>query len=437
MAGAELKRERARAAPSPDGAEPDRGQGGREGTAPQPQKFRDWPVEGRFGPFGGRHVPEGLIPALRELELAHQEACLDPKFQRELRELLSDYGGRPTPLHVAERLTRWAGGARLYLKREDLGTGGTPALAPALGQALLARRLNKRRLVAATGSGGLGVATAMAGAVLGLKTEIYVDAADLERRRLLALRLEALGARLRPVRTAGTGAPGLRAAVDEALRAWAADPHRALYVGPAVGPHPYPQIVRDLQRVVGDELKGQILRKEGRLPDLLVADVGVEGAAVGAFLPFADERAVRLLAVEAEGAAPLSRGRVGVLHGAKTYTLQDEGGGDRARARTAALAPGLSYPAAAPELAFYRERGRLECAAVADERAVEAFYRLAELEGLLPAPEAAYALHAAVERARALGRGGLVVVVLAGRGEEVLELLPARRAGRRRAETAS
>ena len=387
------------------------------------KKLSEWPQEGRFGPFGGRYVPEILVPALSELEAAYNDAQKDLKFQGELRRIFSDYGGRPTPLYYAERLTKWAGGARIYLKREDLLHGGAHKLNNAMGQALLAKRMGKRRLIAETGSGQHGVATAMAGAALGLKTEIYMGAVDMERQRMNVLRMEVLGAKVHPVRT---GTQTLKDAMNEALRDWAAHVRDTHYlIGSAVGPHPYPRIVRDFQRIIGDEIKGQILRKEKRLPDLLIACVGRGSNAIGTFYPFVDEKDVRLLGVEAGGsaqghAASLTRGRIGVLHGAKTYVLQDEWGQVLS---THSIAPGLDYPAVGPELALYRELGRLELITVTDEQALEAFHRLAELEGILPALEAAHAVYAAIEQARILGKGGLLVVTLSGCGDKDLEIV--------------
>ena len=393
-----------------------------------PEKLSAWPKDGRFGPFGGRYVPEILLPALQELGAAYEELSQNPKFQRELREYLGDYGGRPTPLYYAKRLTAWAGGARIYLKREDLLHTGAHKFNNAIGQALLAKHMGKTRLIAETGAGQHGVATAMAGAVLGLKTEIYMGAADMERQRMNVYRMELLGARVHPVE-AGTAT--LKDAINEALRDWAANVRSTHYlIGSVVGPHPYPRIVRDLQRVIGDEIKGQILRKERRLPDLLVACVGGGSNAIGTFYPFADDEDVKLLGVEAGGsaqgnAASIVHGRVGVLHGAKTYVLQDEWGQVK---ETHSISAGLDYPAVGPEHALYHHVKRAEYTTVTDEQALEAFRQLAELEGILPALEPAHALYAALERAKALGKNGVIVVTLSGRGDKDLEVV--RRHGR-------
>jgi len=388
-----------------------------------PEKLSAWPREGRFGPFGGRYVPEILMPALKELEAAYEELRENPKFRREVREYFSDYGGRPTPLYCARRLTAWAGGARIYLKREDLLHTGAHKFNNAIGQALLAKHMGKRRLIAETGAGQHGVATAMAGAVLGLATEIYMGALDMERQRMNVYRMELLGAQVHPVET---GTATLKDAINEALRDWATNVRSTHYViGSVVGPHPYPRIVRDFQRVIGDEIKGQILRKERRLPDLVVACVGGGSNAIGTFYPFVDDEDVRLLGVEAGGssqgnAASIVHGRVGVLHGAKTYLLQDEWGQVR---ETHSISAGLDYPAVGPEHALYHHVQRAEYTAVTDEQAVEAFHRLCELEGIVPALEPAHALYAAIERARELGKNGLVVVTLSGRGDKDLEVV--------------
>lgn len=388
-----------------------------------PEKLSAWPREGRFGPFGGRYVPEILIPALRELEAAYEGLREDPQFQRELRGYWSDYGGRPTPLYYARRLTEWAGGARIYLKREDLLHTGAHKFNNAIGQALLAKHMGKTRLIAETGAGQHGVAAAMAGAVLGLQTEIYMGAVDMERQKPNVYRMELLGAVVHPVET---GTATLKDAINEALRDWAANVRSTHYlIGSVVGPHPYPRIVRDFQRVIGDEIKGQILRKERRLPDLIVACVGGGSNAIGTFYPFVDDEDVRLVGVEAGGsprgnAASLVHGRVGVLHGAKTYVLQDEWGQVR---ETHSISAGLDYPAVGPEHALYHHVQRAEYTTVTDEQALEAFYKLSELEGILPALEPAHALYAAIERARELGKNGLVVVTLSGRGDKDLDLV--------------
>ncbi len=383
----------------------------------KPKKLSDWPKEGHFGPFGGRFVPEILLPALRELEEAFRAARSDKQFEGELRQLWADYAGRPTPLYFARRLTEWAGGARIYLKREDLLPGGTHKLNNALGQALLAKQMGKKRLITEAGAGPQGLATAMAGALLGLETEIYLSEADIERQKMNVFRLKLLGAKVHPVGT-------LKDAINEAFLDWATSWRTTHYViGSALGPHPYPMIVRGFQRVIGDEIKGQILRKERRLPDLLIACVGGGSHASGTFYPFVDDDGVKLLGVQAGGsahghAASISHGQVGVLYGAKTYVWQDEWGQVK---QTHSIAAGLAYPAVGPEHAFYHQCQRAEYITVTDEQALEGFRRLSQLEGIMPALEPAHAIYAAIEQARSMGRDGLIVVTLSGCGEKDLE----------------
>lgn len=390
--------------------------------AESPKKLSVWPKEGRFGEFGGRYVPEILYPALSELEEAYLSVREDPKFQEELRRYQTDYGGRPTPLYFAQRLSEWAAGARIYLKREDLVHGGAHKFNNAIGQALLAKYMGKKRLIAETGAGQHGVAAAMAGAVLGLKTEIYMGEVDMKRQQMNVFRMKLLGAEVHPV---STGTATLKDAINEALRDWATNVKTTHYlIGSVVGPHPYPMMVRDFQRVIGDEIKGQILRKERRLPDLLIACVGGGSNAMGTFYPFVDDE-VELLGVEAGGskrghAASLCRGRVGVLHGAKTFILQDEWGQVQ---KTHSIAPGLDYPAVGPEHALYHAIKRARYVSVTDEEALEGFRLLSRLEGIIPALEPAHAIYAAVGEAKRLGKGGLIVVTLSGRGDKDLEIV--------------
>jgi tryptophan synthase beta chain len=385
------------------------------------KKLSSWLQDGRFGPFGGRYVPEPLVPALVELENAYLLARDDLSFQQELRRYQTDYCGRPTALYFARRLTDWCGGARIYLKREDLVHGGSHKLNHALGQALLAKRMGKTRLIAETASGQHGVATAMAAAALGLPAEIYMGEADLQHYSKSVYHMKLLGARIQAV----TGdMAGVRDALQEALRDWCTNTRTTQYViGSTVGPHPYPMIVRDFQRVIGDELKGQILRKERRLPDLIVACVGGGSNAIGTFHAFIDDDWVKLLGVEAAGSTrtPTTvhvQSRVGVLYGAKSHVLQDEWGQVKAKQ---SIAPELSWPMAGPEHALYRETGRVEYTRVTDEQALEAFRRLSQLEGIVPALESAHAVHAALERAKLLGRDALIVVTLSGRGDKDLQ----------------
>jgi tryptophan synthase beta chain len=381
-----------------------------------PTKLTELPQEGHFGEFGGQFVPEILIPELKELERAYREISVRFDFQSELKALRADYGGRPTPLYFAKRLTEYAGGARIFLKREDLVHGGAHTLNNALGQALLARAMGKQRVIAETGAGQHGVAVAMACAVLGLHAEIYMGARDIERQQMNVQRMKLLGATVHPVTS---GSQTLKDAQGEALRDWVTNVPTTYYlIGSVVGPHPYPMIVRDFQRVIGDEIKGQLLRREQRLPDLLVACVGGGSNAIGTFFPFVTDEKVQFLGVEAAGAASLSRGSVGVLHGAKTFVLQDEHGFIR---ETHSIAAGLDYPAVGPEHALYKKLGRGEYVTVTDEQALEGFRLLARLEGILPALEAAHAVYAGVERAKRMKRDAIVVITLSGRGDKDLE----------------
>ncbi|MDW8031557.1 MAG: tryptophan synthase subunit beta [Candidatus Bipolaricaulota bacterium] len=376
-------------------------------------KLGELPVDGHFGEFGGQFVPEILVSALKELERVYREISARFDFQSELKALRADYGGRPTPLYFAKRLTEYAGGARIFLKREDLVHGGAHTLNNALGQALLARALGKQRVIAETGSGQHGVAVAMACAVLGLHAEIYMGARDIERQRANYHRIHLLGATVHPVTT---GSQTLKDAMNEALRDWMTHLPTTYYlIGSAVGPHPYPMIVRDFQRVIGDEIKGQLLRREQRLPDLLVACVGGGSNALGTFYPFVDDEKVQFLGVEAKGAAALCHGSVGVFHGARTLVLQDEQGNVH---EPHSLAAGLNYPAVGPEHALYKKLGRAEYIAVGDQEALEGFRLLARLEGIVPSLEAAHALYAGVQRAQRMKRDQIVVITLSGRGEE-------------------
>ncbi len=381
-------------------------------------KLSELPQEGHFGEFGGQFVPEILLPALKELERAYREISVRFDFQSELKALRADYGGRPTPLYFAKRLTEYAGGARIFLKREDLVHSGAHALNNTLGQVLLARAMGKRRVITETGAGQHGVATAMACAVLGLSAEIYMGARDIERQQMNVQRMKLLGATVHPVTS---GSQTLKDAQSEALRDWATNVPTTYYlIGSVVGPHPYPMIVRDFQRVIGDEIKGQLLRREQRLPDLLVACVGGGSNAMGTFFPFVTDERVQFLGAEAAGAAPLSHGSVGVLHGAKTFVLQDEYGAIR---ETHSVAAGLDYPAVGPEHALYKKLGRGEYVPVSDAEALEGFRLLARLEGILPALEAAHAVYAGVQRAKRMKRDALVVITLSGRGDKDLEMV--------------
>ncbi len=381
---------------------------------------------GRFGRFGGRYVPETLMPALKELEAAYEWFREDPGFRAELEYYRRHYIGRPTPLYHARRLGDRAG-AVFYLKREDLAHTGAHKINNALGQALLARRLGKRRVVAETGAGQHGVATATVCAMLGLECVVYMGAEDVRRQALNVRRMRLLGAEVRPVTS---GSQTLKDAINEAIRDWVTNVRTTYYlIGSVVGPHPYPRIVREFQAVIGQEARAQVLELAGRLPDYVVACVGGGSNAIGIFYGFLEDLQVRLVGVEAAGlgleteahAASLVGGRPGVLHGAYTYVLQDEAGQIR---ETHSVAPGLDYPAVGPEHGFLKESGRVTYVAVDDKAALAAFRTLAEAEGILPALEAAHAVAYALE----LGRrepGRLVLINLSGRGDKDLDLIPA------------
>ena len=378
---------------------------------------------GRFGPFGGRYVPETLIPALEDLDAGWSRAWGDTGFRRRLDKLLATFVGRPTPLHPALRLNDGELGdsARIYLKREDLCHTGSHKLNNALGQALLAMELGRTRLIAETGAGQHGVASATAAAFLGLPCRVYMGTEDMARQRLNVVRMELLGAELVPVES---GSRTLKDATNEAIREWMSSYRDTHYlIGSAVGPHPYPTMVRSLQGVIGAEARAQILQAEGRLPDGLVACVGGGSNAIGFFSAFLDDVEVKLVGVEAGGtghgpgshAASVSRGRPGVLHGAYSYLLQDD---DGQIDPTHSLAAGLDYPGVGPEHAWLHDSGRARYLTVDDSAAREAFLTLSRREGIIPALESAHALAYALRWARELGPEGVLVVCLSGRGDK-------------------
>ncbi len=382
------------------------------------------PVNGRFGRFGGRFVPETLMEALRELEENYLKLRDDPGFKEELGKLLETYAGRPTPTYYAESLSKRIGGARIYLKREDLLHGGAHKINNTLGQGLLAKRLGKKRVIAETGAGQHGVATAMACAALDLKAEIYMGEEDMKRQRINVLRMRLLGAEVHPVRS---GSRTLKDAINEALRDWVSNVEDTYYLlGSTVGPHPYPMIVRDFQSVIGREAREQVLREEGRLPDYVIACVGGGSNAMGIFYPFIEDEDVRLIGVEAGGegdglgrhSSSLLRGVEGVLHGSLTYILQDE---DGQIAPTHSIAAGLDYPAVGPEHAHLKELGRAEYVSITDEEALQAYLLLSKTEGIIPALESAHALAYAVKLAGKLGKDNVILVNLSGRGDKDLE----------------
>jgi len=381
---------------------------------------------GHFGRFGGRFVPENLMAPLVELTKAYASARRDGRFRAELATLLRDYAGRPTPLYFARHLSEHVGGARIYLKREDLCHTGAHKINNVLGQGLLAARMKKGRLIAETGAGQHGVATATAAALLGLECEVYMGAEDVERQALNVFRMRLLGAKVTPVET---GSRTLKDAINEALRDWVTNVRTTYYLlGSALGPHPYPVMVRDFHAVIGKEARGQARKMIGRLPDVLIACVGGGSNAIGLFHPFIGDRRVRIIGVEAGGhgvasgqhGASLSAGRVGVLHGCMTYLLQSD---DGQIATAHSISAGLDYPGVGPEHAYYKDSGRFEFVSITDEEALEGFQALARLEGIMPALESAHAVAYAVQLAKTLPRTKAIVVGLSGRGDKDVQVV--------------
>jgi tryptophan synthase beta chain len=378
-------------------------------------------AQGRFGRFGGRFVPEVLMAPLIELEKAYATARRDTKFQRRLRALLADYAGRPTPLYFAARLSEHCGGARIWLKREDLCHTGAHKINNVLGQALLAARMGKGRIVAETGAGQHGVASATAAALLGLECEVYMGAEDIERQALNVFRMRLLGARVVPVES---GSRTLKDAINEALRDWVTNVRSTHYLlGSALGPHPYPMMVRDFHAVIGQEARRQARRALGRLPDVVVACVGGGSNAIGLFHPFIGDRRVAIVGVEPGGegiasgkhGASMTAGHVGVLHGCMSYLLQTD---DGQVAVAHSISAGLDYPGVGPEHAYYRDAGRFEFVSVTDEESLEGFQALTRLEGIMPALESAHAVAHAMRLAKTLPRSKTIVVGLSGRGDK-------------------
>lgn len=391
-------------------------------TQMNPGKTTQLPdAQGHFGPYGGRFVPETLIHPLEELEAEYKRAKADPEFAREFRYYLTEYCGRPTPLYFAERLTRHLGGAKIYLKREDLLHTGAHKINNCIGQALIARRMGKPRVIAETGAGQHGVATATVAAMFGMKCVIYMGALDCRRQALNVFRMKMLGAEVIPV-TAGQQT--LKEAINEALRDWVTNVRNTHYIlGTVYGPHPYPAMVRDFQRVIGDETREQILAKEGRLPDLLIACVGGGSNAMGLFYPFLQDESVEMVGVEAGGeailpgkhAARFHGGSPGVLQGARSYVLQDEHG---QILLTHSVSAGLDYAAVGPEHAWLHDQGRVQYTYATDREALEAFQLLAKLEGIIPALESAHAVAEAIKRAPQMPKNSIIVVNLSGRGDK-------------------
>jgi tryptophan synthase beta chain len=378
---------------------------------------------GRFGPYGGRYVPETLIPALDALTAAWAEARLDPSYRRVVAEELRDWAGRPTPLTFAPRLTESFGGAEVWLKREDLLHTGAHKVNNTIGQVQLALRMGKRRIIAETGAGQHGVATAASCARVGLTCEVFMGAEDVRRQAPNVQRMRLFGATVRPVES---GSRTLKDAMNEAIRDWVTNVRTTFYViGSVAGPHPYPSMVRDLQRVIGEEARAQCLERLGGLPDAVVACVGGGSNAMGAFTAFLEDRSVRLVAVEAGGegltsgrhGASLTAGSFGILHGSASSILQTE---DGQVAEAHSVSAGLDYPGVGPELALLRDSGRLDVRTATDDEALEAFQELCRLEGILPALETAHALARARDISRELGRGRKILVNLSGRGDKDL-----------------
>ncbi|MFP6759181.1 MAG: tryptophan synthase subunit beta [Alphaproteobacteria bacterium] len=384
--------------------------------------YREGPDEqGRFGTFGGRFVSETLMPLILELEEAYKAAKIDPAFDAELQGLLKHYVGRPSPLYFASRLTAYLGGAKIYFKRDELNHTGAHKINNCIGQILLARRMGKTRIIAETGAGQHGVATATVCALFGLPCTVYMGAVDIERQQPNLFRMKLLGAEVVPVTS---GSSTLKDAMNEALRDWVTNVEDTYYIiGTAAGPHPYPELVRDFQSVIGRETRAQILEAEGRLPDSLVACIGGGSNAIGLFHPFLDDREIRLIGVEAGGegvetgrhAASLSAGSPGVLHGNRTYLLQDD---DGQITEAHSISAGLDYPGIGPEHSWLHDVGRVEYQAVTDQEALEAFQLCARLEGIIPALEPAHALAHVMKIAPDLDPDHLLVMNMCGRGDK-------------------
>jgi len=381
---------------------------------------------GYFGDYGGRFVPETLMSVLDELTAAYKEAKADAAFWSGFEALSRDYSGRPTPLYLAERLGEHCGGAQIFLKREDLAHTGAHKINNALGQGLLARRMGKRRIIAETGAGQHGVATAAVCAMLGLECIIYMGEEDMRRQALNVFRMKLMGAELRSV---SSGSRTLKDAINEAIRDWVTNARNTYYLlGSVVGPHPYPMMVRDFQSIIGKETRQQILDRLGCLPDYIIACVGGGSNAIGIFYPFLDDKDVRLIGVEAAGrgletgehAATLAAGRVGVLHGAKSYVLQDSHGQIK---ETHSISAGLDYPGVGPEHSYLKDIGRVTYVAVTDKEALEGFQLLCRTEGIAPALEPAHAIYYAAKIASSLSKEKVIVVNLSGRGDKDMNIV--------------
>ncbi|PDT36713.1 tryptophan synthase subunit beta [Rhizobium sp. M10] len=389
---------------------------------PKPNSFRSGPDEdGRFGIYGGRFVAETLMPLILDLQDEWNKAKTDPVFQAELKHLGAHYIGRPSPLYFAERLTAELGGAKIYFKREELNHTGSHKINNCIGQILLAKRMGKTRIIAETGAGQHGVASATVAARFGLPCVVYMGATDVERQAPNVFRMKLLGAEVKPV-TAGSGT--LKDAMNEALRDWVTNVEDTYYlIGTAAGPHPYPEMVRDFQSVIGTEAKEQMLAAEGRLPDLVVAAVGGGSNAIGIFHPFLDDSSVKIVGVEAGGkglqgdehCASITAGTPGVLHGNRTYLLQD---GDGQIKEGHSISAGLDYPGIGPEHSWLSDIGRVDYVPIMDHEALEAFQTLTRLEGIIPALEAAHAIAEVIKRAPTMGKDEIILMNLSGRGDK-------------------
>ncbi|MFY7838600.1 tryptophan synthase subunit beta [Novosphingobium sp. ERN07] len=390
-------------------------------NAQTPNSFRNQPDDrGHFGQFGGRYVAETLMPLILDLEAEYRKAKADPAFQAEFDDLLEHYVGRPSPLYFAPRLTEELGGAQVWFKRDELNHTGAHKINNCIGQILLAMRMGKTRIIAETGAGQHGVATATVCARFGLPCVIFMGATDVERQKPNVFRMKLLGAEVVPV-TAGAGT--LKDAMNEALRDWVANVHNTFYIiGTAAGPHPYPELVRDFQSVIGKEARAQMLSRIGRLPDLLVAAIGGGSNAIGLFHPFLDDESVRMLGVEAAGhgldkehAASLAGGRPGILHGNKTYLLQDD---DGQILEGHSISAGLDYPGIGPEHSWLKEIGRVDYTSVTDKEALDGFQLLCRTEGIIPALEPAHAIAAVKKVAPTMGKDQIILANLCGRGDK-------------------
>jgi tryptophan synthase beta chain len=386
--------------------------------------LQEFPIAGKYGKYGGKYIPETLMPAINELEDAYEKIRNNPNFKKELNYYLQNYAGRPTPLYFAKNLTDYVGGAKIFLKREDLLHGGAHKTNNCLGQCLLAKKMGKKRIIAETGAGQHGVGTAMAAAVLGLKAEIYMGTIDIERQKLNLFRMELLGAKVHPV---NSGTKTLKDAINEALRDWITNVKDTYYlIGSVVGSHPYPMIVRDFQSVIGEEIKSQLKSNATRSPDALVCCVGGGSNAMGTFFPFLDDHNVSLYGVEAGGlgiktgrhSATLKEGSEGILHGMRTYVLQDEFGQIN---DTHSISAGLDYPGVGHQHVQLKDIDRAEYVTCKDNEALDAFFKLSRLEGIIPALEPCHAVSYAMKLAKKMRKDQNIIVTLSGRGDKDID----------------